>query len=265
MDALDSGKERGADARKAVYFLSDLHLGAPYFPDSAEVERKVVSFLESIRHDAARIFLLGDILDYWYEYRYVVPKGFVRFFGKLAELSDSGIEITWLIGNHDIWIFDYLPRELGISVCDGPLTVELGGKRFYMAHGDGLGATKRSFRMLRSLFRNRVCQWLFSGIHPRWTVPFAQRWSRSSRENGADTSAYQQTMVDNLVRYSEEVEKKEPGIDYFIYGHLHVMERRGLAGGAEMIILGDWITHFSYARYTPSGGLRLFRWVNDNQ
>ncbi len=115
-----------------AYFLSDLHLGAPYFPDSRKAELRVVDFLDSIKDDAHTIYLLGDILDYWYEYRYVVPRGFVRFFGKLAELADSGVRIVWFIGNHDIWIFDYLPSELGIEVVDGALVEEIDGHFFYM-------------------------------------------------------------------------------------------------------------------------------------
>lgn len=156
-----------------AYFLSDLHLGAPYFTDSKEAEKRVVSFLDEIKDDAEVIYLLGDILDYWYEYRYVVPRGFVRFFGKLAELADKGIRIVWFIGNHDIWIFDYLPSELGIEVVDGSLVEEIDGKIFFMTHGDGIGRLKPSFRFLRGLFRNKACQKAFSAIHPRWTVPFA--------------------------------------------------------------------------------------------
>lgn len=148
-----------------AYFLSDLHLGAPYFTDSKEAEKRVVSFLDEIKDDAEVIYLLGDILDYWYEYRYVVPRGFVRFFGKLAELADKGIRIVWFIGNHDIWIFDYLPSELGIEVVDGSLVEEIDGKIFFMTHGDGIGRLKPSFGFLgdcsvikrvRRLFRQYI-------------------------------------------------------------------------------------------------------------
>lgn len=128
-----------------TYFISDLHLGAPYFTDTKKTERRVVSFLDSIKHDAEAIYLLGDVLDYWYEYRYVVPRGFVRFFGKLAELSDAGIKITWLIGNHDIWIFDYIPNEIGVRVIDGYLIDEIYGQKVFMAHGDGVGRQPVTF------------------------------------------------------------------------------------------------------------------------
>ena len=169
-----------------TYFLSDFHLGAKYIDNPRKQEQRIVSFLESIRNDAKEIYLLGDILDYWFEYRYVVPKGYVRFFGKIAELADSGIKIYWFIGNHDIWIFDYLPSELGVEIVDGSQIKQIDGKTFFIAHGDGLGDESRSFRMLRAFFRNRFCQRLYAGIHPRWTGPFALNWSRSNRVNGED-------------------------------------------------------------------------------
>lgn len=233
-----------------AYFLSDLHLGAPYFEDRIEAERRVVSFLDSIKRKADVLYLLGDILDYWYEYRYVVPRGFVRFFGKLAELSDSGIRIVWLIGNHDIWIYDYIPTELGIEVVDGDLTEVMDGHKFYMTHGDGVGDLKPTFKLMRSLFRNKFCQKLFSGIHPRWTVPFAYNWSSHSRKTGG-SSGYESTdaMVENLRKYSLDYLKTHPDINYFIYGHLHVMQSEQLAPASEMIVLGDWITHFSYGHW----------------
>ncbi len=232
-----------------AYFLSDLHLGAPYFPDSHESERRVVDFLESIRHDASEIYLLGDILDYWYEYRYVVPRGFVRFFGKLAELSDSGIRITWLIGNHDIWIFDYIPSELGVEVVDGILERSILGKDFLLSHGDGIPPLPRTFSVLRRLFRNRFCQRLFSAVHPRWTVPFAHRWSRHSRANGMPPMATSHPLLENLVRFSEKRSQENPQIAYFVFGHLHILHRRRLDPEKplpELIVLGDWIHHFSY-------------------
>lgn len=236
--------------RKATYFLSDLHLGAPYFKDSHDNERRVVAFLDSIKNDAGQIFLLGDILDYWFEYRYVVPRGFVRFFGKLAELSDSGIRIVWLIGNHDIWIFDYIPNELGVDVVDGSLIEEIDGKKFYLTHGDGIGKLKPSFKLLRALFRNKICQKLYSGIHPRWTVPFAYNWSRSSRKIAGPSKHDASRMLQNIHKDSEELLKLNPGIDYFIYGHLHLLLREKIGPHTEMIVLGEWIRTFSYGVFT---------------
>lgn len=232
-----------------AYFLSDLHLGAPYFADSREAEKRVVDFLDSIKEEVDALFLLGDILDYWYEYRYVVPRGFVRFFGKLAELADRGVRIVWFIGNHDIWIFDYLPTELGIEVVDGYAVEELDGHKFLMTHGDGIGRLKPSFRLLRRLFRSKVCQKLFSGIHPRWTVPFAYNWSRHSRKIEGPSPEDARRMMSNILEFSTQYLAEHPDVEYFIYGHLHLFERVRIAASAEMIVLGEWIARFSYARW----------------
>ena len=235
---------------KNVYFISDLHLGASYFADPIAKERRVVRWLDTVKDDATEIYLLGDILDYWYEYRYVAPRGFTRFFGKIAELSDSGVRITWFIGNHDIWIFDYLPNELGVEVVDGVVEKEIMGKRFYMAHGDGVGRHQFSFRLIRSIFRNRFCQFLYSAIHPRWTVAFAHRWSRSSRmshDDGGPVEARVLAARDTIYGFTERYAEAHPEIDYFVYGHLHLVDDKPVGASARMIILGDWITHDSYA------------------
>lgn len=233
-----------------AYFLSDLHLGAPYFHDSREAEMRAVAFLDSVKDKADAIFLLGDVLDYWYEYRYVVPRGFVRFFGKIAELADKGIRIVWLIGNHDIWIFDYLPSELGIEVYDGHIVECIDGHNFFMTHGDGIGRLKPQFRFLRGLFRSKVCQKMFSGIHPRWTVPFAYAWSRKSRLTGPQPSKeYAERLTENILTFSKEYLSQHPDIDYFLYGHLHLLERFKVGKNAEAIVLGEWISMFSYAEW----------------
>ncbi|MDE5810962.1 MAG: UDP-2,3-diacylglucosamine diphosphatase, partial [Muribaculaceae bacterium] len=168
-------------ADKKIYFISDLHLGATYDNQSRAKERGVVDWLQSIEDDVSELYMLGDVLDYWFEYRTVVPRGYIRFFGQLARMVDRGVKITWMIGNHDIWLFDYLRDEIGITVVDGSLEKELNGLKFYMAHGDGVGRLPLGFRFIRSVFRNRVCQKLYSAIHPRWTIPFAHRWSTHSR------------------------------------------------------------------------------------
>lgn len=243
----------------STYFLSDLHLGAPYFPDSHEAERRVVAFLDHIKDDAEAIYLLGDILDYWYEYRYVVPRGFVRFFGKLAELADSGVRIVWMIGNHDIWISDYLPKELGIEVVDGVLRERINGLEFLLTHGDGVGKLKPSFRFLRGLFRNKVCQKAFSAIHPRWTVPFAYNWSRHSRMKGESRGIPDEKLLENLRAFTVAYHKEHPEVDYFVYGHVHVLSREEVDEGCEMIVLGEWIHTFSYA-VLQGKRLDLLKW-----
>ncbi|MCM1153141.1 MAG: UDP-2,3-diacylglucosamine diphosphatase [Muribaculum sp.] len=247
---------------RKVYFLSDLHLGAPYFDNERKAELKVVRFLDSIKEEVSELYLLGDILDYWFEYRYVVPKGFVRFFGKLAELSDRGVKITWIIGNHDIWLFDYLPSELGIEVADGPILRSIEGKLFFLAHGDGLGKTKLTFRIIRTIFRNKLCQRLYAGIHPRWTVPFAKNWSRASRSGGMKSlSSRVPQMVSNLKDFTQEISRNNPLIDYFVYGHLHVVDDITLPNDKKMVILGDWISNYSYATYSEQTGLRLHKYT----
>lgn len=243
--------------RKKAYFLSDLHLGARYFSGSKEPERRVVAFLDSIKGSASEIYLLGDILDYWYEYKYVVPRGFIRFFGKLAELADSGVKITWLIGNHDIWIFDYLPSELGIAVADGVIEREILGKTFFLTHGDGVGRMSHSFRFMRSLFRNRICQKLYSCIHPRWTIPFALAWSDSSR--GMSIKVQSDEGENALFDFSMEYYSTHPEIEYFIYGHVHSISERQISETCTFITLGEWIESCSYAEF-DGNRLKLSKW-----
>lgn len=211
---------------KKIYFASDAHLGARYHTDPLAVEKRLVRWLDSIKNDAAAVYLLGDIFDYWYEYKYVVPKGFVRFLGKLAELSDQGIEIHIFIGNHDIWMFDYLPEETGAIVHKDVVTVDLLGKRFFLGHGDEVDFRSKSFRFLRALFRNRFCQWLYAGIHPRWTFGFALRWSLSSREGGMKKEGeqkYQGESAEYLVDFAKKYLKTHPDINFFVFGHRHIM------------------------------------------
>lgn len=232
--------------RDKTYFISDLHLGASYIVDPREHERRVVAFLRSIAGDARRLYLLGDILDYWWEYRTVVPRGFTRFFGALAELADRGVEIVWFKGNHDIWIFDYLPNEIGLKVHDGVMVTELDGRWFLLEHGDGVGKLPWTFRRLRALFRCRFAQRLFAAIHPRWTIGFAHGWSSHSRKSGGYVP--KEGVGDSLVEFAEDYnDSHSPKIDYFIFGHQHIILEKSLSDGAEIFILGDWINKFSYA------------------
>ena len=233
--------------RNNTYFISDLHLGASYIADPRAHERRVVEFLDHIAPDCKRLFLLGDILDYWWEYRTVVPRGFTRFFGALARLADSGVEIVWFKGNHDIWIFDYLPQEIGLTVHDGIMVTELDGHRFLMEHGDGVGRLPWSFRKLRGLFRNRVAQKLYAAIHPRWTIGFAHSWSSHSRKQGGYTPS--ERAGDNLVNFARtyNADHADEKIDFFIFGHCHTILDSTLPDGSKIIILGDWISRFSYA------------------
>ena len=237
------------ERRGKVYFMSDLHLGAGYIPDPKAHERRICDFLERIADDASDLYLLGDILDYWFEYRYVVPRGYVRFFGTLARLADSGVKIHWFIGNHDIWIFDYLRDEIGLEVIDGWQVREIMGKRFFLTHGDGVGRTAPLFKALRSVFRNPVCQKIYSGIHPRWTIPFANGWSASSRGKDYSTPPPFDGENESLTMFCRDwMERNDTEkIDYFVFGHRHALVDYPLSEQTRMIILGDWISHDSYA------------------
>lgn len=235
--------------RDLTYFISDLHLGARYIRDPKAHERLVVEFLHSIAPRARRLFLLGDVLDYWWEYKTVVPRGYTRFFGALAELADAGVEITWFKGNHDIWIFDYLPVEIGFTLRDGAMITEIDGKKFFLEHGDGVGDLPRSFKMLRSLFRCTTAQRLYSLLPPRLTIGFARRWSSHSRKAGGYAPAPENPEENSLVRFARDYNRRNPGenIDYFVFGHQHIMLDTPVPPSSRVVILGDWISRFSYA------------------
>lgn len=230
---------------KKAYFISDLHLGATYNDESKAVERDVVKFFDSIREDAAEIYLLGDILDYWFEYRYVVPRGFVRFFGKLAELADRGIKIIWMIGNHDIWIFDYLPEELGIEVVDGVLEKEIMGVPFCIQHGDAIGGS-RKFRVMRRFFRNKTCQKLYSAIHPRWTVGFALGCSKRSRISKKEMPAEAGELIVKIKDWCEQQIAEGNPAKYYLFGHLHRRYEMELKPGKQLVVIPDWPTTREY-------------------
>lgn len=234
-------------ARKRVYFISDIHLGATYEESARVKEQRVADFLRSIKDDASDLYLLGDILDYWFEYRTVVPRGYIRFFGALAELADAGVRIKWIIGNHDIWLFDYLRDEIGLEVLDGVVEEEILGRKFVMAHGDGVGKMKRSFRFIRSVFRNRVCQKLYASIHPRWTIPFAHRWSSHSRCSEAVVGWRGEE--ETLMAFALTALEANPEIDYFVFGHRHLMINEKIGPHTGLIVLGDWLTNYSYGRF----------------
>ncbi len=240
------------DTRKKIYFVSDAHLGARFHQDQRAVEKHLVCWLDMVKADAAAVWFLGDIFDYWYEYKYVVPKGHTRFLGKVAELADSGIDIHFFIGNHDIWMFNYLPEEIGATIHREPLTIDLLGKRFFLGHGDEVDNRSLSFRFIRALFRNRFCQWLYAGIHPRWTFGFALGWSHSSRKNGLEkqtTSAYKGEDYTYLLQFAEHYLQTHPDINFFIFGHCHVMLDQALTPSCRLLLTGDWMTIFSYVAW----------------
>ena len=236
---------------KNVYFLSDAHLGSLAIPHQRMQERRLVRFLDSIKEKAAAIYLLGDMFDFWYEYKYVVPKGYTRFLGKLSELTDMGVEVHYFTGNHDIWAYEYLEKECGIILHKKPETTEIYGQEFFLAHGDGMGDPNKSFKLIRAIFHNRFCQWAFSNIHPRWGVSFGLTWAKHSyiKHKQADEPNYMGEDKEHLVLYAKDYLKSHPNINYFIFGHRHIELDIKLGRFTRMMILGDWISQFTYAVY----------------
>lgn len=231
---------------KNIYFASDFHLGTSDEADNRNREKRIVEWLEHIRKDASELYLMGDIFDFWFEYRHAVPKGCVRFLGKLAELSDQGIKITFFKGNHDMWMFGYLKKELNAQIVDDELRIERNGKFFYLHHGDGLGKGDRNYKRLKKIFRSRLCQWLFARLHPNLGIGIARAWSRKSRLGSGKKEKFLGEEKEWLIGYSREILKQEP-IHYFIYGHRHLPLDIALSRDSRYINLGEWIHHNTYA------------------
>ena len=236
---------------KNIYFLSDAHLGSRAIEHSRTHERRLVNFLDSIKHKAEAVYLLGDMFDFWYEFKLVVPKGYTRFLGKLSELTDMGVEVHYFVGNHDMWCGDYLEKECGVILHREPQTIELGGKIFYLAHGDGLDYADRHWkvRLIQTIFHSRTLQRLFSTLHPRWSVDFGLEWAKHSRLKRVDGKEppYQGEDKEGLVLYAKDYLKNHPEINYFIFGHRHMELDLMLNRESRILILGDWINSFSYA------------------
>lgn len=237
--------------RTNIYFLSDAHLGSLAVDHRRMQERRLVSFLDSIKDDAEAIYLLGDMFDFWYEYGTVVPKGFTRFLGKLSELTDNGVEVHYFTGNHDIWCYGYLEEECGVILHRKPQTMELHGKTFYLAHGDGLGDPNMMFQFIRSIFHNKLCQWLFTWLHPDLGMRFGLNWAKHSRLKRPDGKELPYLGEDKeyLVLFAKQYLKAHPDIDYFLFGHRHIELDLMLSERTRMLILGDWIQSFAYAAF----------------
>ena len=234
-------------AGKKIYFLSDFHLGAPDAVTSRQKEKRVVDFLDEIKNDAAVIFILGDLFDFWYEYQKVVPKGFVRILGKLAELTDSGIVIHFFVGNHDMWMNGYFEQELNIDVFFDPQEFEFNGKTFLIGHGDGLGPGDYKYKFIKKVFRNPFSRFLFGMIHPSWGIAMADYFSRKSRSSaGEEDEQFLGEEKEWLILYAKEILKKKH-FDYFVFGHRHLPIEFKLNEESRYINLGDWIHYNSYA------------------
>lgn len=237
---------------KKIYFLSDAHLGSVSHHNSIETERKLCRFLDIAKKDAEAIYLVGDIFDYWFEYKNVAPRGFTRVLGKLSEITDSGIEVHFFIGNHDIWLTDYLQDECGLIIHRKPINISLKGYNLFIAHGDGLGDESLSFKFVRRIFHSKFLRFLFAGIHPRWTISLAHKWSAHSRASG-NIADFLGENKEYLIQFAKEEIKRNPNIDYFIFGHRHIVLDFKLNDKTHVIHLGDWINHFSYAVLDDKG------------
>jgi len=229
-----------------VYFLSDAHLGSRLVKNPRAHEKKLVDWLDFVKKDASTIYLLGDMFDFWFEYRTVVPKGFVRFLGKLAELVDSGIEIHFFIGNHDIWTFGYLEKEIGLIIHKEPFTTQIGNKRFFLAHGDGLDVDDHGFKIIRKVFHSNTAQKLFRLLPAQLGQEFGYNWSKRNREKILHIeNKFQGEEKENLVVYAKKYAENYD-IDFMIFGHRHIALDLQLKNQKRVVILGDFVGIFSY-------------------
>ena len=233
--------------KNKIYFASDFHLGIPDYTSSLEREKKIVRWLDSIKHDAQRIYLVGDIFDFWYEYQHVVPRGYVRLLGKLAELRDSGIEMHIFTGNHDLWMFGYFEEELNIPVHHNSIQFEANGKRFFVGHGDGIGPGDRGFKIMKKVFTSKLAQFLYSLLHPWLAFKIARYFSHNSRIMN-EVEQFLGEDKEWQVIYAKEVLQKQH-VDYFLFGHRHIVLELPIGEGSKFINLGDWVKYFTYAEF----------------
>lgn len=229
-----------------IYFASDFHLGAPDYESSLIREKRIVNWLDEVKKDASEIFLVGDLFDFWFEYKRAIPKGFVRLQGKIAEITDSGIPVHVFTGNHDMWIFDYLPKELGVKLYREPIIREWNGKKFYIGHGDGLGPGDKGYKFLKKVFASPICQWLFARLHPNFGIWLADLSSKKSRAStGESDEVFLGEENEWLAIYSKEYLQKEH-IDYFVFGHRHLPLQLKIGENSTYFNLGEWINYTTY-------------------
>lgn len=231
-----------------IFFASDFHLGLRTGSDPLEREKRIVRWLDTIAMEAGEIYLVGDIFDFWWEYKHVVPRGFTRFLGTISSITDSGIPVHFFTGNHDMWVRNYLSEECGMIIHKSPLSTVLHGKKFHIAHGEGLGSSNISYKILLSIFRNKPLRALYSMIHPAIGMKIGHKWSINSRYAKGISLDFLGEENEDLIKYSKSVLKKEP-VDFFIYGHRHLALSHMLGQNSQIIFLGDWIKSGSYAEW----------------
>lgn len=247
---------------KKIYFASDLHLGAPNAASSLVRERHFVRWLDHIKADAAELYLVGDVFDFWFEYRKAIPKGYSRLLGKLCELADLGVRIHYFVGNHDMWMKGYFTEQFGAEIHYHPVRRRLHGREYYIGHGDGLGPGDHSYKLLKRLFRNRLAQWAFHRLHPNFGIGLADFFSRRSRKKTGHLDAVDHGDQEYLLIFARDTLKQSPEIDYFVFGHRHLPKIHPLDANKAYINLGDWIGHFSYL-VVDAGGPVLHRFPVD--
>ena len=234
---------------KKIYFSSDNHLGAPTKEASLPREKKFVAWLDEIKKDAAAIFLLGDLFDFWFDYKKVVPKGFTRTLGKLAEISDSGIPIYYFVGNHDLWMNGYFQEELNIPVFYKPQEFAFNETSFFIGHGDGLGPGDKGYKRMKKVFTNPFCKWLFRWLHPDLGVKLAQYLSvKNKLISGDEDIKFLGEDNEWLVQYCKRKEA-EKHRDFYVFGHRHLPLEIDIAANSKYINLGDWITYYTYGEF----------------
>ena len=234
-------------AKNKIYFASDQHFGIPDIQSSKLREKKFISWLDEVKKDAKAIFLLGDLFDFWFEYKKVVPRGFIRVLGKIAEIRDDGTPIYFFVGNHDLWMSDYFTTELGIPVYHEPKEFEFNGKTFLIGHGDGLGPGDKGYKRMKKVFTHPFSKWLYRWLHPDIGVRLAQYLSTKNKLiSGQEDTRFLGEENEWLAQYAKrKLEKKH--YDYFLFGHRHLPMEIELGKGSKYINTGDWITHFTYA------------------
>lgn len=233
---------------KIIYFASDFHLGAPDKNSSDAREAKIVKWLEESRKDAAAIILAGDIFDFWFEYRRSIPRGFVRLQGKIAEITDSGIPVIFFTGNHDMWMFDYFQKEIGVIIYCDPQIIQMNDKKLLVGHGDGLGPGDFNYKILKRIFGNKFCQWAFARLHPNFGIGLANYWSSKSRISSEKGVEEFDEETDFLLNYCLSKENEEH-FDYYIFGHRHIPIKKKIGDESWYINLGEWVNSAHYGRF----------------
>lgn len=244
--------------RKYTYFASDFHLGAPDYESSLAREKKIVAWLNEVEKSALAIYLVGDIFDFWFEYKHAIPKGFIRLQSKIIEITDKGIPVHFFLGNHDMWMFDYFKKELGVQIHEDEIEIEINGKSFYIAHGDGLGPGDKGYKFIKKVFRNKFCQWAFARIHPNFGIPLASYFSKTSRINtGGDDSKLHELDKEWLYQFTKKSEKIKHR-DFYIFGHRHLPLKFEIENTV-YFNLGEWLNYCSFGRFDGTN-FEIMQW-----